>query len=81
MPGGNQVDGLPPILHIKTVAKRESRRTRTQILLTMISMFLNAIASISVLVNSIISLGYALKLLIKIVRLQNDRAISEFYRF
>ena len=47
--------------------------------LTMINMFLNVIASISVLGNDIISLSYTSRLLIKIVRSQNDRAISEFY--
>ena len=47
--------------------------------LTMINMFLNVIASIIVLVNPIISLSYASRLLIKIVRLRNERAISEFY--
>ena len=81
VPGGHQVDGLPPVLHTKTVGKRKSRRARTTILLTMINMFLNVIASISVLVNSRFNLSYTSRLLIKIVRLQNDRAISEFYRF
>ena len=79
MPGGNQVDGLPPALHTKTVGKEKSRLSRTTVLLTMINMFLNVIASRSVLVNSVISLSYTLRLLIKIVRPQNDRAISEFY--
>ena len=79
MPGGNKVDGLPPVLHTKTVLKRKSRRPRTQMNLTMKNMFLNVIASRSVLVNDIISLSYTLRLLIKIVRPQNDRAISEFY--
>ena len=81
MPGGNQVDGLPPVLHTKTVAKRKSRRARTQILLTMINMFLNVFASISVLGNSRFNLSYTLRLLITIVRSRNARAIAEFYRF
>ena len=46
---------------------------------TMINMFLNVIASISVLGNSRFNLSYTLGLLIKIARPQNDRAISEFY--
>ena len=63
----------------KTVAKRKSRRPRTTVLLTMINMFFDVIASLIVLGNDIISLRYTLRLLIKIVRPQNDRAISEFY--
>ncbi len=47
--------------------------------LTMINMFLSVLDSRSVLGNDIISLSYILKLLIKTVRPQNDRAISEFY--
>ena len=47
--------------------------------LTMINMFLKVIALRSVLGNSRFNLSYVLRLLIKIVRLQNDRAISEFY--
>ncbi len=47
--------------------------------LTMINMFLKVIASRSVLGNPIISLSYTPRLLIKIIRFQNDRAISEFY--
>ena len=65
--------------NIETVAKRKSRRPRTQVHLTMIKMFLNVIASVSVLGNSGFNLSYALRLLITIVRPQNDRAISEFY--
>ena len=48
--------------------------------LTMINMFLSVIDSRSVLGNDIISLSYTYMLLIKVVRPQNDRAISEFYR-
>ena len=48
-PSGNQVDGLPLV----AVAKRKSRRPRTQVHLTIINMFLNEIASRSVLVNYI----------------------------
>ena len=64
----------------KTVAKRKSRRPRTTVLLTLINMFLNVIASRKCLGISIIPLENTLKLLIKIVRPQNDRAILEFYR-
>ncbi len=64
----------------KTVGKRKSRRPRTQMHLTMINMFLNVIATRSVLVNDTISLSYVLMLSMGIVRLQNDKAISEFYR-
>ena len=81
-PSGNQVDGLPLVAvksNTKTILKRKSMRPRTQMHLTMINMFLNAIASRSVLGNYIISLSYVSRLLIKIVRSQNDRAISEFY--
>ena len=49
--------------------------------LTMINMFLNVIASGKCLLISIIPFKNILKLLIKIIRPQNDRAISEFYRF
>ena len=45
----------------------------------MINMFLNVIASRSVLVKYIISLSHSLRLLIKIVRPQNDKEIPEFY--
>ena len=78
-PGGNQNDGLPPASSIKTVAKRESRRPRMQMHSTMINIFLNVSASGSVLVNDRLNLSYTLRLLIKIVKPQNDRAISEFY--
>ena len=47
--------------------------------LTMINMFLNAIALRSVLGNPIISLSYTYRLLITIVRPRIERAISEFY--
>ena len=47
--------------------------------LTMINMFLKMIASGSVLGNDRFNLSCTLRLLIKIVRPQNDRAISEFY--
>ena len=49
VPGGNQVDGLPPARHTKTVAKRKSREPRTQMHLTMKIMFLNVNASQSML--------------------------------
>ncbi len=91
-PSGNQVDGLPLVAitrragdssylksNTKTIGKRKSRRPRTQMHLTMINMFLKVIASRSVLGNPIISLSYTPRLLIKIIRFQNDRAISEFY--
>ena len=76
-PSGNQVDGLPLVAVLKT----KSRRPRTQILLTMRNMFLSVIAWRSVLGNSRFNLSYLLRLLIKVARPQNDRAISEFYRF
>ena len=63
----------------KTVAKRKSRGPRTTVLYTMENMFSNVIASIYVLVNDKLSLSYTLKLLIKIARAQNDRAILKFY--
>ena len=81
VPGGNQVDGLPPVLHTKTIGKRKSRRPRATVFLTMIIFFLSVIASRSVLGNDRFILSYTLRLLIKIVRSKNDRAISEFFRF
>ena len=59
--------------------KRKSRRPRTQILLTMINMFLNVIASKGVLGNGITSLSYAARLLVTIARAQNDKVILELY--
>ena len=45
VPGGNQVDGLPPARHTKTVAKRRSREPRTQMHLTMKITFVKVISS------------------------------------
>ena len=46
-PSGNQVDGLPLV----AIAKRKSRRPRTQMHLIMMNMFLDAISSTIMLVN------------------------------
>ena len=41
VPGGNQVDGLPPASSAKTVAKRASRGGCTTVLLTMMKVLGN----------------------------------------
>ena len=76
---GNQVDGLPPARHTKTVAKRKSREPPHADALDHENMFLNVIASQSMRWNSIISLSYVLRLWMEIVGSQNARAIPEFY--
>ena len=59
-PSGNQVDGLPlvAIKNSRKIGNRNSRRPRTQILLTMINMFLNVISLRKCLLISIISQSY-----------------------
>ena len=79
VPGGNQVDGLPPARHTKTVAKRGRLGARTQMHLTMKVMFLNVKASQSMLGSLEWSFSYVLRLWMEMVRLQNANTISEFY--
>ena len=63
----------------KTVGKGKSRRPRTQMHLTMINMFLNVIASGSVLVNPIKVMYHLSRIRIEVTKLKIDRANSEFY--
>ena len=64
----------------KTIGKRKSREPRTQMHLTMKNMFLNVIASRSVLGNDIIVVKKVLKFILMVVKDENDFEISEFYR-
>ena len=92
-PSGNQVDGLPLVAitrragdssylesNTKTVGKGKSRRPRTTVLLTMINMFLDVVASRSVFGNDIKAMYRIMRIQIEVSKLQSDRAISEFYR-
>ena len=66
--------------HTPTVGKRKSRRPRTQVHLTVINMFLDVIASGSVLVSLGFVMYHISMIQIEASKLQIDRAISEFYR-
>ena len=80
VPGGNQVDGLPPARHTKTVAKRQSREPRTQMHLTMKIMFLNVIASRKCLGITIVILRKVLKFIEILSKCEHDFEILVFYR-
>ena len=79
VPGGNQVDGLPPARHTKTVAKRGRLSARTQVHLTMEKLFLKMSAAMKVLGNDEFVLEHILKFIEIVPKNENDFAISEFY--
>ena len=80
VPGGNQVDGLPPASSTETVAKRASRGGCTTVLLTMKKWFLEMSAAMKVLVNSRIVVKHILKFIEIVLNVKNDFEISEFYQ-
>ena len=68
VPGGNQVDGLPPARHTKTVAKRARVEPRTQVHVTMKILFWRKISSESARLSDMLVLDNVLKIRIEPIK-------------